>query len=147
MIPRYCRSWRNSRLRKNNFHNMHNNKEHIRMVYSFLNTTNKLRSVIRALRLISPLSIAIVTIYRDWKVVSRFRSTTEQPNSKDQDAQLTREEFEEVVHSMKNVKAQGVDDIPAEVWKHSAEVKEVLSASLLWYIRIRDRQETTRSKS
>lgn len=54
------------------------------------------------------------------------------PNSKDQDAQFIREEFEETVHSMKNVKTKGVDDIPAEVWKHSAEDKdkEVLFAFL-----------------
>ena len=52
------------------------------------------------------------------------------PNSRDQEAQLTREEFDEAVNSMKNGKAQGADGIPAEVWKHSTEAKEVLFAFL-----------------
>ena len=52
------------------------------------------------------------------------------PNSKDPDAELTRQEFEEASHSMKNDKANGADGIPAEVWANSVEAKEALFAFL-----------------
>ena len=47
------------------------------------------------------------------------------PESND-DKQLTREEFEAAVKSMKNNKAPGADTIPSEVWKNSEVAKEEL---------------------
>ena len=47
------------------------------------------------------------------------------PDSKD-DEKLGREEFEEAVKHMRSGKATGADEIPAEVFKHSAVAKEML---------------------
>ena len=52
------------------------------------------------------------------------------PESKD-DQQLTREEFEAVVKSMKNSKTSGADAIPAEVWKNSEVTKDELFEFLI----------------
>ena len=46
------------------------------------------------------------------------------PDSKD-DEKLGREEFEEAVKHMRSGKATGADEIPAEVFKHSAVAKEI----------------------
>ena len=47
------------------------------------------------------------------------------PKSNDGE-QLTREEFEAVVKSMKSSKASGADAIPSEVWKNSIAARDKL---------------------
>ena len=42
------------------------------------------------------------------------------PESREPNAELTRQEFDEAVSSMKKGKAQGADGIPSEVWSNSA---------------------------
>ena len=41
------------------------------------------------------------------------------PDTDDPEEQMTRQEFEEALHSMKKGKATGADGIPAEVWANS----------------------------
>ena len=55
------------------------------------------------------------------------RSSLEKlPDSDDESAKLTREEFDKAVDSMKKAKAPGPDEIPAEVWQNSAVARELL---------------------
>ena len=46
--------------------------------------------------------------------------------SDDEEAELTRKEFDDAVDCMKNGKAVGADNIPAEVWKKSVVAKDAL---------------------
>ena len=48
------------------------------------------------------------------------------PDSTDAKDQITKEEFDHAVNSMKKSKAPGPDGIPAEVWQNSSVAKEVL---------------------
>ena len=48
------------------------------------------------------------------------------PDSDDDNAAITREEFDHAVDSMKKSKATGPDEIPAEVWQNSNVAREQL---------------------
>ena len=48
------------------------------------------------------------------------------PESSDEKDEITREEFDNAVNSMKKSKAPGPDGIPAEVWQNSAVAREQL---------------------
>ena len=52
------------------------------------------------------------------------------PEDEEENAELTRKEFDEAVKCMKNGKATGADGIPSEVWKHSAVARDALYAFL-----------------
>ena len=48
------------------------------------------------------------------------------PDTEDESAKITRDEFDDAVDSMKKAKAPGPDGIPAEVWQNSSVAREVL---------------------